>query len=54
MKTMNDNIFEGILLEDPALGRSMGAAGRQRAEALFDIRFHAARVAALYERVLAA
>ncbi|PYQ14444.1 MAG: hypothetical protein DMF80_12600 [Acidobacteria bacterium] len=42
------------LVRDETLRRSMGAAGRQRAEALFDIRFHAARVAALYERVLAA
>jgi glycosyltransferase involved in cell wall biosynthesis len=39
------------LLADEALRRSLGRAGRARAEQSFDIRDHAAQVAAIFERV---
>jgi glycosyltransferase involved in cell wall biosynthesis len=41
------------LLSDPALEAEMGAAGRRRAESIFSQRTHAAKIQALYERVLA-
>jgi len=40
------------LLRDEALRVSMGVAGRRRAEELFDVRSHAARVEEVYDRVL--
>ena len=44
---MSQAILE--LLGDPSRRASMGAAGRHRAEALFDIRTHGAQVCSLYD-----
>jgi glycosyltransferase involved in cell wall biosynthesis len=42
------------LVRDPALRRRMGAAGRARAEAMFDQSIQCRRIANIYERVCAA
>jgi glycosyltransferase involved in cell wall biosynthesis len=41
------------LLKDPARATSMGMAGRERAERLFEIRGYAGRMQAIYDEVLA-
>lgn len=52
IKAMADKII--YLLEHPDIAKSMGEAGRKRAEELFDIKKQVKKIEALYEEVLTA